>query len=260
MPPLVTAITGLVSAISSFAASPWLAGFAGRVVLSLGFSALARALTPKPKPPGITTETTQTGGTEAQAFILGRYATGGQLVAPPMTHGSAGKTPNAYLTYVIAVCDAPGATLSRLLIDGEVATIGSPAHPDYGLPLTFKGYTGWAWVKWYDGTQTVADPMLLAKYSAHPERPWQADMVGTGTAYAIVTFRFNREIFKSFPAVRFEVDGIPLYDPRQDPSVGGTGSQSWSNPATWGGTRSWLTPRATAMALATCGELASSNL
>ena len=233
MPPLVTAITGLVSAISSFAASSWLAGFAVRVALSLGFSALARALTPKPKPPGITTETTQTGGTDPQAFILGRYATGGQLVAPPMTHGSAGKTPNAYLTYVIAVSDAPGATLSRLLIDGEVATIGSPAHPDYGLPLTFKGYTGWAWVKWYDGTQTVADPMLLAKYSAHPERPWQADMVGTGTAYAIVTFRFNREIFKSFPAVRFEVDGIALYDPRQDPSMGGTGSQSWGNPATW---------------------------
>lgn len=233
MPPLVTAITGLVSTISSFAASSWLAGFAVRVVLSLGFSALARALTPTPKPPGITTETTQTGGTDPQAFILGRYATGGQLVTPPMTHGSAGKTPNAYLTYVIAVSDAPGATLSRLLIDGEVATIGSPAHPDYGLPLTFKGYTGWGWVKWYDGTQTVADPMLLAKYGTHPERPWTADMVGTGTAYAIVTFRFNRTLYKSFPAVRFEVDGIPLYDPRQDPSMGGTGSQSWGNPATW---------------------------
>lgn len=234
MPPLVTAITGLFTSIGfSAATSAWLAGFAVRVVLSLGFSALARALTPKPKPPGITTETTQTGGTDAQAFILGRYATGGQLVAPPMTHGSAGKTPNAYLTYVIAVSDAPGATLSRLLIDGEVATIGSPAHPDYGLPLTFKGYTDWAWVKWYDGTQTVADPMLLAKYGTHPERPWAADMVGTGTAYAIVTFRFNREIFKSFPAVRFEVDGIALYDPRQDPSMGGTGGQSWGNPATW---------------------------
>lgn len=233
MPPLVTAITGLFTAISSFAASPWFADFVVRVALSLGFSALARALTPKPKPPGITTETTQTGGTDPQAFILGRYATGGQLVAPPMTHGVAGKTPNAYLTYVIAVCDAPGATLSRLFIDGEVATIGAPAHPEYGLPVTYKGYTGWAWVKWYDGTQTAADPMLLAKYAAHPERPWQADMVGTGTTYAILTFRFNRTLFKSFPAVRFEVDGVALYDPRQDPAMGGTGSQSWSNPATW---------------------------
>ena len=234
MPPVITAITGLFTSIGfSAATSAWLAGFAVRVVLSLGFSALARALTPKPKPPGITTETTQTGGTDAQAVILGRYATGGQLVAPPMTHGSAGGTPNAYLTYVIAVCDAPRATLSRLLIDGEVATIGSPAHPDYGLPVTLKGVADQVWVKWYDGTQLAADPMLLAKYSAHPERPWQADMVGTGTAYAILTFRFDRTLFKSFPSVRFEVDGIPLYDPRQDPSMGGTGSQSWGNPATW---------------------------
>lgn len=233
MPPLVTAITGLVSAISSFAASSWLAGFAVRVALGIGLSALARALAPKPKPPGIRQETTQTGGTDAQAFILGRYATGGQLVAPPMTHGSVGKTPNAYLTYVIAVCDAPGATLSRLMIDGEVATIGGPAHPEYGTPVTLKGIADRAWVKWYDGTQTTADPMLLAKYATHPERPWQADMVGTGTAYAILTFRYDRTLFKSFPAVRFEVNGIPLYDPRQDPSMGGTGGQSWDNPATW---------------------------
>lgn len=233
MPPLVGAITGLISAISTFAASSWLAGFAVRVVLAIGFSALSRALAPKPKAPGITTETTQTGGTDPQAFIVGRYATGGQLVAPPMTHGSAGGTPNAYLTYVIALSDAPGCALSRIMIDGAYGTIGAVAHPDYGLPVTYKGRTDRIWVKFYDGTQTAADPMLLAKYGAYPQRPWQNDMIGIGTAYAIVTFLFDRELFKGFPGVRFELDGIRLYDPRRDPAMGGAGGQSWANPASW---------------------------
>jgi len=235
MPPVIAGIGALVSSISTFAASSWLAGFAVRVVLSLGFSALARALAPKPKAQqqGIKSESTQTGGTDPQAFIIGRYATGGQLVAPPMTHGSVGKTPNAYLTYVIAVSDAPGATLSRLFINGEPAAIGGAVDPNYGTPVTYKGKGGGAWVKWYDGTQTSADPMLIAKYGTHAQRPWQADMIGRGTAYAILTFRFDHELYKGFPSVRFEIDGIPLYDPRKDPTMGGVGAQSWANPSTW---------------------------
>lgn len=231
---LATAITGLFTSLGfSGTAAAWLTAFVGRVALSIGFSALSRALQKKPKAPGITTETTQTGGTDPQAFILGRYATGGQLVTPPMTHGNAGETPNAYLTYVIALSDAPGCALSRIMIDGAYGTIGTVAHPDYGLPVTHKGKTDRIWVKFYDGSQTAADPMLMAKYGAYPQRPWQSDMIGTGTCYAIVTFLFDRELFKGFPGLRFELDGIPLYDPRQDPSVGGVGGQSWTNPSTW---------------------------
>lgn len=247
MPALGGFLTGLVGfgapAIGSAAFGGWAAGAAfgstilgsitARLLASVAFSALSRALAPKPKLPGLTNEATQTGGTDPQSFLLGRYATGGQLVAPPMTHGKVGKTPNAYLTYVIAVSDVPGVTLSRLFIDGEVAVIGGVAHPDYGTPVELKGTAGRAWVKWYDGTQTVADPMLIAKYGAHPERPWSADMVGTGTAYAILTFRFDRQLYKNFPAVRFEVDGIALYDPRKDPSLGGSGTHDWSDPSTW---------------------------
>lgn len=217
------------------AAAGWLTAFVGKVLFAFGLSALSRALQKKPKfeQPGLTTEATQTGGTDPQAFIVGRYATGGQLVAPPMTHGSAGGTPNAYLTYVIAVSDIPGVTLSKVFIDGNVTTNGATVHPDYGTPLVIKGVADKCWLKFHNGTQTAADPMLLAKYNAHPQRPWTSDMVGTGTAYAILTFRFDRELFKGFPSMRFELGSIPLYDPRKDPTMGGAGTQSWSNPATW---------------------------
>ena len=37
------------------------------------------------------------------------------------------------------------------------------------------------------------------------------------------------------PELLFELDGARLYDPRRDSSVGGSGPQRWSNPATWSG-------------------------
>ncbi|PTX45942.1 hypothetical protein IQ03_04170 [Gemmobacter caeni] len=62
----------------------------------------------------------------------------------------------------------------------------------YGLPI-LGDYEGHAWIRYYDGSQTAADPMLLARYGTHPDRPWTADMVGTGLCYAILTFYYDRE-------------------------------------------------------------------
>lgn len=210
---------------------------AGRLITAVAMTELSHALQKKPDMPiaGIKTQTTAGGGTNPVSFILGRYATAGVAVCPAMSHGmsGSGKVPNAYLTYVIAISDMPGVTLNRLVIDGEYATVGGTAHPDYGTPVAVKGKSPAAWIKWYDGTQTVADPMLLSKYGSYPDRPWTSDMIGRGVTYAILTFGFDRQIFNSFPDVRFEVDGIPLYDPRKDDTAGGTGAQRWNNQATW---------------------------
>lgn len=205
----------------------------GRLLMSVAFSALQAATVKKPKPPGIVTETTMTGSTQPLSFVMGLYATGGSLAAPPLAHGKAGKTPNAYRQYVITLGAVPGMTLSRLMINGEYVTLGDVLHPDYGLPIQGR-YSGYAWVKYHDGTQTVADPMLLAKYGSDPDRPWTADMVGTGLCYAILTFRFSSTIWTSGePSWRFELQGIPLYDPRKDTTVGGSGPHRWANRATW---------------------------
>lgn len=234
---LALAATGFGAVGLGFAAAGTAAAaissFVAQVALSAGLSSLALALAKKPRAPGITTQETQTGGSAPQSFIVGRYATGGQLMAPRMTHGKVGKTPNAFLTYVMAVSDVPGVRLSRVFIDGEVGVVGVTPHPDYGLPVTLKGVADRAWIKWYDGSQTTADPMLIAKYGSHPQRPWLADMIGTGLTYAILTFRFDRTLYRGFPTVRFEVDGIALYDPRADSSVGGSGAQRLASPATW---------------------------
>lgn len=204
-----------------------------KMAVSMALSRLAQALAPKPKQPGIKTEGTASGSQNPASFIFGFYATDGVAVCPPMSHGTAGKTPNAYLTYVIELSDIPGAALNALIINGERCTLGGTAHADYGYPVTGGTYDAVAWVKYYDGTQTVVDPMLLAKYAAYPERPWSSDMVGEGICYAICTFKFHRKRYHAFPAARFEMLGHPLYDPRKDTTVGGSGSHRLATPATW---------------------------
>ncbi|WP_375569686.1 phage tail protein [Seohaeicola saemankumensis] len=230
------AISGTVAAISAFAASSFIASMIVNTAISVGVSLIARALTPKPtiKQSGIQTAVTTTGGTEPQGFILGRTATAGHHVCPPMSHDDGG-TPNGLLTYVIELSDLAGIGLSRVILNDGYSVLSSTAHPDYGFPLLGQRIDGTdhAWIKFYDGTQTAADPMLVAKYANYPDRPWSESFIGHGTAYAILTFRYNREVFNNLPTVRFELDGIPLYDPRFDSSVGGSGPQRWSNPATW---------------------------
>ena len=233
MPALVTGITGILTAFKATAVGAWLTGtFTGKLLASVALSALQGLLVAPPSDAGFAAQYTATGGTNPCSFIVGFSATAGQEICPPMTHGKAGKTPNAYLTYVIKLGDIPGQSLQGMQIDGAPVTLGATAHPDYGLPVSGR-YNGYAWFKYYNGTQTVADPMLLAKYGSYPERPWLSDMIGTNMCYVIMTFRYNQELFGGLPQGLWECGGIPLYDPRKDTSVGGSGTHRWANVATW---------------------------
>ncbi len=234
MPQIGAAIAAIGTAFQATAVGAFLTqNFFGRLLASVALSALQRALAPKPKAPGIRTSATLTGGTQAASFVLGQYATDGVAVCPAMSHGKAGKTPNAWLTYVIELSDVPGMTLDGLICDGEPVTITAAVDPDYGRVVGGR-FDGRMWVRYYDGTQTAADPMLLAKYGSYPERPWLADMIGAGICYAIVTFRYDREVFPAFPKLRFVMGGIPLYDIRKDGTVaGGSGPHRWADRTTW---------------------------
>lgn len=229
--PVFSAIGGLLTAIKGFAAINVFTGWLVKTAASIALSRLAMALRGRPRAAGITTESTTTGGTTPQKFILGLYATAGQLVAPPMSYGSAGKTPRAYLVYVVALSCLPGVTLQRVIINDAYVPLGA-SGANWGKPAT-GAMAGHAWVDFRDGTQTVAHADLLTAFASDPDRPWMADMVGPGTAYAVARFKYNREVFNGLPSVRFECLGIPLYDPRQDSSVGGSGAHRWSTPATW---------------------------
>lgn len=228
--PVSVAIGATIKSIAAFAASSAIAAAIVQTAISVGISMLAQALRKKQRPPGIKTEVTTTGGITPQSFILGRSATGGQLIAPPMSHGSAGDTPRAYLVYVIALGAIPGQTLERVAIDDDYVTFGDTAP--WGRAVT-GAYAGHVWVDYLDGSQLEAHPRLLAAFGTDPDRPWLADMVNPGTCYAVARFKYKRELYNNLPSVRFECLGIPLYDPRKDSSAGGSGPHRWDDPGTW---------------------------
>lgn len=228
---LLSAGASLGSAFAATGVGVFLATTVGRLLTTVALTALQAALGPKQKPAGIVTETTQAGGTNPASFILGLYATGGFGVAPPMSHDKN----NRRLTYVFDLGDIPITGVQRLILEDEYATVDNAAPPEangYGQPIRGR-FDGRAWLKVYDGTQTVADPMLRAKYGSAALRPWLADMVGLGVPYTIMTFSADQETWQGLPSVRFEVKGIKLYDPRKDSTVGGSGTQRWATPSTW---------------------------
>jgi hypothetical protein len=199
-------------------------------------------------PQGIQLRSLTAGDTTGATFILGRYVTAGNLAAPEMSHGVDGDS--RYLTRVIDLSDRRIEELESLIIDGvacELAT-GTPAtltmtdgdgtvpaiHPDYGPTVNKGDFIGTAWCKVYTGTQTSADPYLRDKYGNASARPWRADMVGSGVAYAILTFLLRQSpvVWQGRPDVRFVVRGIRLYDPRKDSTAGGSGSHRYTNTAT----------------------------
>ena len=246
-------IAGLSAAFKTVMAST-LAGTLIRTGLSIGFSLLSQRLRQKgARGGGIETSATTSGGTDPQGTVLGWAATGGHVVYRN-SHGSN----NRYLTHVIEVSDLKGCTLDGLIINGEECEFGEVEHADFGLPITtfsdeethreVVGYNegtdrdiygevtrtrDYAWIRFYDGSQTGADAQLIETYGDDEDRPWSADHIGTGVCYAVLTFDYNTEVFTSVPTVRFVLNGIPVYDPRLDSSVGGLGDQRWSSPETW---------------------------
>lgn len=115
-------------------------------------------------------------------------------------------------------------------------TPGTGGITDWGYPVLEYRKDGkdHLWIKFYDGTQTVADPFLTGRVST-TQRPYETTRVGKGIAYVICTSLVNDTLFTGFPQFLFELDGVKLYDPSKDDTNGGEGDQRYSDPATWGG-------------------------
>ena len=236
---IFSAIGAAIGAAVSWAASLGVVGsFLLRTAVGVGLSALSKKLAGKvgaESSPFVVQGSMQSGGTVPRSFMLGPSLTAGSLVWHT-EWGEGNDTSNAFYTQVIALSDLPVAGLRTWFIDGRAVTL-SAVEGDKGFVA--QEYTAdgkdHAWIKFYDGTQTAAPDFLTTTVSAGAPRDYSADRVGTGVAYAVVTFRVNQELFSGFPQSKFVLDGVPLYDVSKDSSEGGDGDQRWNDPATWGG-------------------------
>jgi hypothetical protein len=234
-------VTSAVGAISTFVGGLGIIGSTLlRAAVGVGLSLLAKAVSGK----GNAADTAsfavsgqlQAGGTVSRSIILGMTATAGSLVYAN-TWGNEGNTPNAYASQVIAVADAPIKSLLAVIVNGVACELDfGRYHGDFGWPVKDYSKDGadYLWIKFYDGNQTQADGFLVNRVSS-AARPYESTRVGFGVAYVIATSRVNQELFSGFPSFKFVLDGMRLYDPSADSSVGGNGGQRWNDPATWGG-------------------------
>jgi hypothetical protein len=244
--PIFTAIIAGIAGLSAFIGTLGPVGaFLLKAAVGVGLSLAAQALSGKPKSakaqPFNINGDIQGGGALPRSFLMGYYSTAGSLVWAN-TWGKDSGTPNAWLTQVIALSDMPVKGLLGLWVDGVKVTY-DPAHNNdtefgYSIPQYVKSGAN-LYIKFYDGTQTTADPATVA-HASSVDRPYGSDRVGRGIAYVVIHARSTKGVFSGFPAFKFEVDGMRLYDPTKDSTVGGTGSQSYSDPSTWGGDGDYL--------------------
>ncbi|MEP5730362.1 MAG: phage tail protein [Sulfitobacter sp.] len=209
----------------------------------LAFNALSAALAGRaeqPKEPGIVGELQQ-GADITRSFLVGRRATAGSLAY----HNQWGGSENEFYTRITALSDLPITGLVDLWIDGQHYQIDREnPHDEYGWPILGLSETRtennyivvgtnpefgtdeygveevevtepFGWIKFFDGTQAVGDEFVATKVATE-ERPWSSDDYGDGIAYAITTFKLNRQLFQGLPEVLFVCDGIAMLDVSSD--------------------------------------------
>lgn len=191
----------------------------------------------KQREAGIRTTFVASGGTDPQGTIVGLYATAGHIL-----YKNGALANNNLQNQIIELSDLPGLSLRRVVIDGVVSELdGLPAD---GKPVNGVRYPvlakrdptngdDYCSIRFYDGTQTTADPDMVSLFGSDGTRPWTSDHILTGICYAVVQSWFSQIRFTGEPNIRFELVGIPLYDPRRDSSVGGSGPHRFADQTTW---------------------------
>jgi hypothetical protein len=218
---------------------PFLVSLLINVVIGVGLSYVSSKLQKKQaekanKKKAKTVQQEDTGGSilevqygegQPRLVAIGKVATAGVAVYDN-SFGTANKT----LQRVYKLSDFYTTALTRVAINNEWVTLGS-LDSTKGYPVSSGDYSGLIWVKFLDGRQTTADSYLTG--NDNPDGRWTADHKGIGVSYAIVTLEYDDEKLSSIPEILFEFTGAPLYDPRLDSSVGGSGSHRWNDVTTW---------------------------
>lgn len=179
------------------------------------------------------------GGAVTLSFIFGQQETAGSFIYKGTWGRSAAAVPNAFLVKVYALSDLPvNGFADWMWAGGRKCSISSGMDTIDGLNVghpvpAFNRNGTRLWVKFHDGTQTVADPYLRAKFGDDPKRPWTADMIGRGRAYAIVTQKYDKKEPAGEVDPIFVVNGAKLYDWRLDSTNGGSGSHRYGTRSTY---------------------------
>lgn len=180
------------------------------------------------------------GGAVNQSIHVGRKETAGSFIYKG-SWGRSGKVPNAFLVRVFCLSDRPVEGFSDYIwADGRKCNYDSSETQtidgvNVGHPINAFKSNGQnrLWVKFHDGSQTVADGYLRAKFGSG-DRAWTDDHVGRGRAYMVVTQKYDRKSPSGELEVLAVVQNSRFYDWRNDSTNGGSGSQRYDDYSTYG--------------------------
>lgn len=215
--------------------------FVVTTVASIGLNYLANSLGPDPsdeasKPQGMLSAA-QASGLVPRSFIVGQWASYGSLTYHN-SYGEVNGIPRAFLVQVFAMSDLPIDSFVNCYINDQLVTFDASAAASasgkgYAIPQFTRAGVEHCWIRTHDGTQTTADAFLVAQFGTSPGRPYTSAMQGRGIAYVVLTTRINDKIWTGWPTVKMVMNGVKMYDPRLDTTVGGSGSQRLATPSTW---------------------------
>ena len=180
------------------------------------------------------------GGAVNQAIHVGRKETAGSFIYKG-TWGVNNRVPNGFLVRIYALSDRPVIGFEDYIwanglkcgYDPEDTEIVNGVNVGHNIQKFNASGGHRLWVKFHDGTQGSADNYLVNKFGSGA-RAWTEDHVGRGRAYMIVTQKYDKKAPTGEVEVTAVVKNTSLYDWRNDSTNGGSGSQRYSNQATWG--------------------------
>lgn len=234
--PLAVAATAIAKGGIAAALFKGALAIGAQVAMSLYQRAKAKKAQKAEQPRGVNVSV-RTGDDNPAEFPIGKSSTPG-IRAYAGSFGEASKTPNTFFTDVLEISCLPVPGLAGMWAGDKKCTVlwDQPAPNGGGCPVQEYRVNGidYMWVKFVDGTQTVADPFLRATFGNHPTRPYKDTMIGRGVAYISVTTRFNPDLFPNGkPEYLFEPAPPVFYDIRKDSTAGGNGPHRWNDRSTW---------------------------
>ena len=156
---------------------------------------------------------------------IGRFVTPGSFI-----YADTNQQQRKSLCQVFALADHRIKSLDRIWINGKLERSTPLVHGQRTLQRVEndKGEDR-CWVTFFDGRpDQVADPFLVSVAST-----WTSAHRLRGVAYIIVEHRWDSDMANAYD-YRFGGEGGYFYDRRQDSTAGGSGTQRWDQPLTWG--------------------------
>lgn len=224
----------VVKAVVSFSIKKLAIALVKTVVVNALLSGISRALAPKPTS-GQQTQTVlnveYAGTVEGRRLIYGTMKVSGMNCIPgSWISGANGE----YLHQVLALAGREVNAITDVYFNSDQIASANIAAVTGSLSdgnVTTGTYANLANIRRYTGAVTEpGDAILRSAFSSN----WLNSAVGKGIAKLCLQFKLDQNAYKNGkPEVTAIVQGHKVYDPRLDSTNGGSGSQRYTDPATW---------------------------